>query len=139
MKRIVLLAFVVIVGLAGCSGVWDFITGFLPEEYDAIVGTWLVDLTTRPEGWLDYKYIFGEDRSFEIRYYEDGAEAIQYTGTVSSFGEEDMVIKKESSRNPDDAARMIMVYQFDSENALRLGWYDDAGAPVYYLTLNRVD
>ena len=133
MRKVLALVFVVAFVLTGCTAVWDFITGFIPEDYDALVGTW--NVIDRPPDWLDVDYIFRADRSFQINYDDN---VIGYTGEVVSANPEDVTVRRITSVLEGQDARMTMCYRFLGEDTMELGWYDEAtGDPVYYLTMVR--
>ena len=113
--------------VSGCS-LWWMIAD---PTYSNLEGTWLVDLSTRPSGWNDTKYVFNDDKTFEI-YYDT---VLEFKCNVTST--DDVSIKAAPIYSAGGDASLLppmtMCYVLGDHNTtMKLGWYDGQ-TPVYYL------
>ena len=116
----------ILLALSGCI----FDNNGLGPLYDKLVGEWLVDLNTRPAGWLDTKYVFGSDGTFEIYYDTD----VHLTGDVVEVTDQSISVV---GTEPPSEELMVMCYILgNGDTAMELGWYID-GTPVYYLDFTK--
>ena len=83
MKRtLMLLTVMVVVLLSGCQLWWEI---FDPSYVD-LIGTWDVDLGTRPLGWPDTQYVFNSGKTMEIYYGTTLAYKGRITGLEPAHG-----------------------------------------------------
>ena len=140
MKRAVLLLMLVIVLVAGCTQVFDFIFGFVPEEYDDLLGSWTV--VSRPEGWVDTRFEFTTDRTYHIyydnEYWTDQSPdpvILGLTADVVSVSDIEFTTRLESSLLTESPTRETWVYRFvgTDTNTIQIGLYnDETGDPEYH-------
>jgi hypothetical protein len=129
MKRVlVLLAVLAVALLSGCQ-LWYMVVDPL---YADIMGTWKVNVDSRPSGWLDTSYVFTTDKKLEI-YYDS---TLAYKGDVTSVDETTITTKDTYEYTGRTLTTMKMCYVLGSDKTtMRLGWYDAGNNPVYYLDL----
>ena len=130
MKRYVPASLLAALLLLGSGDIWY---GVVDPDYAAIMGTWNVDLTTRPLGWFDTQYVFTEDRELEIYY---GTE-LAYKGDVTNVENEDISVTATYKKDGGALDTMLMCYVLSNEDKnMSLGWFS-GNDPVYYLDLTR--
>jgi hypothetical protein len=149
MKRAatVLVIAIVILTLGGCTQVWDFITGFVPEAYDDLVGSWTV--ISKPADWAGYRFHFNDDRTFEVDYenlywtdeYTESIILSAHGGDITSVDEAEFTVRITHSLLGDDAlGRQAWAYDWigTEKNTLKMGLFDEeTGDPVYYWEVSR--
>lgn len=149
MKRTAIVVAVVVFGftLTSCRPIWDFLTGFIPEAYDDLVGSWTV--TSQPDGWTSHRYHFTDDREFEVDYnnlywtdeYPESVILSAHGGDIVSVNESEFTARIDHSLLGDDAlGRQYWVYRWpgSEKNTMELGLIDeDTGQEEYYWTLIR--
>jgi hypothetical protein len=133
MKRtLMLLAVMVVVLLSGCQLWWEV---FDPSYVD-LIGTWDVDLGTRPLGWPDTQYVFNSGKTMEIYYGTLFAYKGRITGLELPTVTVHHLYHDDSFAGSFGALDMKMCCDLGSSlTTMRLGWYDDTDTPVYYLNL----
>jgi hypothetical protein len=115
--------------ISGCS-LWWMISD---PTYSNLDGTWLVDLTTRPAGWNDTKYVFNDDKTFEI-YYDT---VLEFKGNVTSTNDVSIDLTPIYSASGSALTPMTMCYVLANHNTtMKLGWYSGQ-TPVYYLDFTK--
>jgi hypothetical protein len=130
MKKVlfVLLALTVVL-LCSCEIYYSF---FEPEFF-ALIGSWNVNLDTRPSGWNDTKYVFTANKELEIYWGAD----MMYKGSVTKVDASTISVTTIFSNNGDNRSSMVMCYVISNGNkSLKLGWFS-GNDPIYYLDFTK--
>jgi hypothetical protein len=102
----------------------------------AITGNWSVDLNTRPQGWGDTDYDFGQIGVVDAFVLLHGTDS-KYLGMITDERAASIrVVPRFNSFNA-DLQPMILCYRLDGPNSMALGWYNGDGSPHFWLNLVR--
>lgn len=101
--------------------------------FKALKGSWNVNLSTRPNKWLDTRHVYRDDGIFEI-YYGD---SLGYRGTITAIDGSTITVTKLFAALSNTAPSFTMCYKPASAKSMRFGWVNEKGVPVYYLDLTR--
>jgi len=102
-------------------------------SYSKLVGEWLVDLNSRPQGWQDTKYVFSDRKIFEIYY----GSKLAFRADVIGADELDIGVNPTYSVSNGPLKPMKMCYALDNgDSTMKLGWYTGFSR-VYYLDFTR--
>jgi hypothetical protein len=115
------------VALAGCT--------VAPPDWSALVGTWNVDLASRPSNWPDTTYVFKADQSLDISWETRSGVAVSYA--ISDWTANRMTYTV--TANASDAGNIgytgTVCFDLAARGAtMKFGWVTN-GVATFYLNL----
>jgi len=127
MKRIPLaLALVALLAVAGCA----------PEpDWSALVGTWNVDLASRPAGWPDTVYAFKADQTLDISWETLSGVAVTYSISDWTANRMNYTVTANASNASDVGSTGTLCFDLAADGStMKLGWVVN-GTATFYLDL----